>query len=130
MPARNNPMMIIREIMGRSTFFLLFLVLSIMLFYNPLELLVKSSLDNELYSHIILIPMVSLYLIFTRWREIFQNNGTSFIPGSIFIVVGVGLYFVGGEFVMRLDQNDFLSMMTFAAGHCWVGGVVLFSGLG
>ena len=122
-------MMIIREIMGRSTFFLLFLVLSIMLFYNPLELLVKSSLDNELYSHIILIPMVSLYLIFTRWREIFQNNGTSFIPGSIFIVVGVGLYFVGGEFVMRLDQNDFLSMMTFAAVHCWIGGFVLFFGL-
>ena len=129
MPARNNPMMIIREIMGRSTFFLLFLVLSIMLFYNPLELLVKSSLDNELYSHIILIPMVSLYLIFTRWREIFQNNGTSFIPGSIFIVVGVGLYFVGGEFVMRLDQNDFLSVMTFAAVLCWIGGFILFYGL-
>jgi exosortase len=129
MPARNDPMMITRQMKERNALFLLFLVLSIMLFYGPMRLLVKSSLHNELYSHIILVPLVSIYLIYTGRREIFQNNGISIIPGSILIVAGVALYFVGKGHGSELDQNDFLSVMTFAAVLCWIGGFILFYGL-
>ena len=129
MPARNNPMMITRQMKGRNTFFLLFLVLSIIPFYGPMKLLVKSSLDNELYSHIILIPLVSLYMIYTRRNEIFQENGISVFHGGVLIVAGVGLILFKGRFGAELDQNDFLSVMTFAAVLCWIGGFVLFYGL-
>ena len=129
MPARNNPLTITRQMRGRNNFFLLFLVLSIVLFYAPMRLLVESSFDNELYSHIILIPLVSIYLTYTRRSEIFQENGTSFIHGGALIVAGVALLLFRGRYVAGLDQNDFLSVMTFAAVLCWIGGFVLFYGL-
>jgi exosortase len=128
MQARNNPMVITRQITGRNALFLLFLVLSTVLFYDPMKLLVISSLDNELYSHIILIPFVTIYLIYTAREEIFQGSGASVVPGSILIVAGVVFYLVGRGFGTDLDQNDFLSVMTFAAVLCWIGGFIFFYG--
>ena len=129
MPARNDPTMITKQTQVRSMLFLLFLGLSMALFYAPMSMLVRSSLDNELYSHIILIPFVSIYLIYTGRREIFRENGGSVIPGSILIAGGVGLYLVGRGIGTELDQNDFLSLVTFAAVTCWIGGFILFYGL-
>jgi exosortase len=126
---RNKPLGITKQITGRNALFLLFLGLSIVLFYGPMRLLVKSSLDNELYSHIILIPLVSIYLIYTRRREIFQENGNSVFPGATLVVAGIALYQVGKSFGTELDQNDFLSVMTFATVLCWIGGFILFYGL-
>src|SRR4030066_2466424 len=94
-PARSKPMLLTSQKKGRNTLFLLFVGLSLLLFYAPLKLLVESSFGNELYSHIILIPLVTIYLIFTRRREIFPESSFSIIPGSIMIVAGVVFYLVG-----------------------------------
>jgi exosortase len=128
-PEKNHLMVIAKQMTGRNALFLLFVGLSILLFYVPMKLLVESSLGNELYSHIILIPLVSIYLMYTRRREIFQENGTSIIPGSILIVAGVVFYLIGKGFDTDLDANDFLSVMTFAAVLSWIGGFILFYGL-
>jgi exosortase len=128
-PTRNNPMVITRQTTGRNGLFLFFMGLSILIFYSPMRLLVESSLENALYSHIVLIPLVSIYLIFTRRREIFEENNISVIPGIILICSGAVLYFVGRRFTTELVQNDFLSVMTFAAVLCWIGGFILFYGL-
>src|SRR3990170_1852385 len=127
--ARNNPMVITRQMTGRNMLFLLFMGLSILMFYDPMKLLMESSLGNELYSHIILIPLVSIYLIYTGRREIFQEYVASVIPGSILIVAGVVFSFVGRGLGTELDQNDFLSVTTFATILCWIGGFILFYGL-
>jgi len=125
---RNKPLVITRHITGRNTLFLLFVGLSILAFYAPMKLLVESSLDNELYSHIILIPFVSIYLIYTGRREVFLGSNISVIPGSILIVAGVVCSLAGRGLGTDLDQNDFLSLMTFAAVLCWIGGFILFYG--
>jgi exosortase len=114
---------------GRNALFLLFVGLSILLFYVPMKLLVESSLGNELYSHIILIPFVSMYLVYTGRRQIFRENGTSVIPGSILIVAGVVFYLIGKLLGTDLNTNDYLSVMTFAAVLSWIGGFILFYGL-
>ena len=129
MPARNNPMVTTKQMNGRNGLFLLFVGFSIMLFYSPIRLLVESSLENELYSHIILIPFVSIYLIYTGRRKIFQESVASVIPGSILIVAGVVFSLAGRGLGTDFDQNDFLSLMTFAAVLCWIGGFILFYGL-
>ena len=121
-------MVIARQMTGRNALFLLFVGLSILLFFAPLKLLVESSLGNELYSHIILIPFVSIYLIYTGRREIFRESVASVIPGSVLIVAGVVFSLAGRGFGTDLDQNDFLSLMTFAAVLCWIGGFILFYG--
>src|SRR3990172_5850684 len=108
MPARNDPTMITKQTQVRSTLFLLYLGLSMALFYAPMSMLVRSSLDNELYSHIILIPLVSVYLIYTRRNEIFQVNGTSVIHGGVLILAGVALFLFGRIIGTDLEPNDFL----------------------
>src|SRR4030066_2327961 len=128
-PARSKPMLLTSQKKGRNTLFLLFVGLSILLFFPPLKLLVESSFGNELYSHIILIPLVSIYLIFNRIREIFPESKASVIPGSVLVVVGVVIYLAGIGRGTALGQNDFLSLMTFAAVTCWIGGFILFYGL-
>ena len=115
--------------MGRNALFLLFIGMSILLFFAPLKFLIASSLGNELYSHILLIPLVSIYLIYTDRRGIFPTSDFSIIPGSIIIVAGILFYLVGREKASALDQNDFLSLMTFSAVTCWIGGFVLFYGI-
>jgi exosortase len=122
-------MPIIRQMTGRNALFLLCMALSILLFFVPMKLLVESSLGNELYSHILLIPFVSIYLIYTDRGEIFQERVTSVFPGSILIVAGVVFYFIGNRLGTDLDTNDFLSVMTFAAVLSWIGGFILFYGL-
>jgi len=129
MPARNEPTTITKRMDVRTLLFLLFLGLSMALFSAPMSLLVRSSLDNELYSHIILIPLVSIYLTYTRRKEIFQKNGTSIIHGGVLIVAGVALFLFGRIIRTDLEPNDFLSVMTFAAVLCWIGGFILFYGL-
>lgn len=128
-PATNNPMTITRLMTGRNALYLLFMGLSILLFFAPLKLLIESSLGNELYSHIILIPLVSTYLLYTRRREIFQESKASSIPGSVLVLAGVVIYLAGRGRITALGQNDFLSLMTFAAVTCWIGGFILFYGL-
>ena len=41
------------------------------------------------YTHVVLIPLVSAYLVFTRRREIFAEIGYAFVPGGA--VAGLGL---------------------------------------
>jgi exosortase len=128
-PEKNHLMVVAKQMTGRNALFLLFVGLSILMFYAPLKLLMKSSLENELYSHIVLIPFVSAYLAYTERGRIFRESAASVLPGSILILAGIVCYFVGRELGPGLETNDFLSVMTFAAVLCWIGGFVLFHGL-
>ena len=128
-PAKNNSMVNPTQMTGRNALYILFLGLSIVLFYTSLKLLFLTSFDNELYSHIILIPTVSIYLIFRRRVVIFEYSGLSVIPRSLLIISGIVFYFIGRTKGAELNQNDFLSLMTFAAVICWIGGFVFFYGL-
>jgi exosortase len=128
-PVKTDPMVITRQITQRNALFFAFLGLSLVLFYAPMKLLIQSSLKNELYSHIVLIPFVSIYLIYIRRRDIFQENDTSIISGSALIVAGIVLFLVGRWFGMDLDQNDFLSITTFSMVLCWIGGYIFCYGL-
>jgi exosortase len=128
-PARNNPKAMTIQMTGRNALFLFFVGLSILMFYHPMKMLIESSLDNEMYSHIILVPLVSIYLIWIERREIFRGSGASVFPGSVLIFAGIAFYFVGGRFGTELVQNDFLSVMIFAVVLFWIGSFIFFFGL-
>jgi exosortase len=118
-----------KQAMGRNALFVLFMILSVLLFYAPLRLLVSTSFDNELYSHVIFIPFLSMYLICAQRRTLFFGSAPAVIPGSALIVFGLSLFFSGSGSQASLGQNDYLSLMTFAAVVCWIGGFLLFYGV-
>ena len=84
---------------------------------------------SELYSHIILIPFISGYFFFQRRKKIW--SGADYYPwGTALVILGIFLFFTASTYKANLNQNDYLSLMTFSAVTSWIGGFVFFYGKG
>jgi exosortase len=124
----------------RSVFFFLFFVLAILMSYMPIKALYDSSSQREYYSHIILIPLVSIYLVFQKRKLVFlerkNTDGSSAqsplndrIVGGTLSLVGFLLYFIGRGLGAGLNQNDFTAIIALAAVVFLIGGFILSYGL-
>lgn len=112
----------------RNLFFIFFNIMAFIIFYEPMRELITLSFHREVYSHIILIPLVSGYFIYLERKAIFSITKYSFTAGSILIIIGVILYLLGETHRDKFNQNDYLSLITFAALVFWTGGFTLFYG--
>ena len=86
-------------------------------------------MDDELYSHIFGIPLISAYFVYVKRRGIFQNVVYSLNTGIVILILGSVFYMLGFNQGNRLTQNDYLSLMTFSLVITWVGGFILFYGM-
>ncbi len=112
----------------RNLYFIIFNLIGLFLFYNPLKELAKLSFQNELYSHFLLIPLVSIFLFVTRRKAIFSEISNSFATGLPVVAAGVLLYWIGKSQILELNQNDYLSLMMFSFLLCFIGGFIVFYG--
>ena len=105
-----------------------FTIVSSLLVLEPLWELSTSAPRGEYYSHIVLIPLISAYLIYQKRWALFLENGHCSPLGLALLALGAGLY--GLSYIQRthLDQNDHASLLTFAAVVIWVGGIAAFYG--
>jgi exosortase len=99
------------------------------MFYTPMKDLVTMSLQNETYSHIILIPFISGYFMYLRRKAIFSDTDYAYPTGIILILIGTILYLISKTNGINLDQNDYLSLTILSAVIFWIGGFVLFFGI-
>lgn len=105
----------------RDICFLLLVVVNILWFHDPLTLVLASSLDDEYaqhYSHIILIPLLSVYLLYLRRPTIFATVEWSPFLGSILIAVG-GAVSLGTEVPARDVLDSFSPTMLSFVVVCW-----------
>lgn len=114
--------------MRRIILFLVFSVLVLGIFYGPLTALLKMSSRSELYSHIVLIPLVSGYFLYQKRKAVFPEMEYGWFPGTLFLLSGIFLFFIGIQSGAALNQNDYLSLMAFSAVATWIGGFILFFG--
>ena len=114
--------------MKRNILFILSILASLVVFYGPLRQLLGLSLQNELYSHIPLIPLVSGFFLFWERKSIFTDIEYSVGAGTLVILFGAVLATFGFVNVASLNQNDFLSMMTFSVLVIWLGVFILLYG--
>ncbi len=98
----------------RNLLFLACCVVAVFMFYGPLKELTKFSIHSMFYSHIPLIPLVSIYFMFTQRRAIFSSLQYSYKGGIFFLVIGVILYVLGTRSYTQLNQNDYSALMTFS----------------
>jgi exosortase len=63
-------------------------VVAVML-YGPVREYLLWTYKSQYYTHIVLIPLVSAYLVFTRRKEIFGDIAYAFVPGGA--VAGLGV---------------------------------------
>lgn len=106
-----------------------FFLVTLFVFRGPLHELVVFSLSSDLFFYILLIPFVSAYFVYVRKETTFSNLAYSFPVGSLIILAGFILYFLGKEWSPQLTQNDYLAVMTVSALVTWLGGFIFFYGI-
>jgi exosortase len=100
-------------------------------FSGPLIGLLKYSLhpDHSKYnSHIVFIPLIVGYLLYSKREQIRENKQLSVLYGIPFILAGLLLYWGAGNAEYRLNETDTLSLKTLSIVVCWFGGFLLLYG--
>lgn len=104
-------------------------ILSVIVFSKTFHALVLFSLSHESSSHILLIPCVSVYLLWSERSRNFHVVRTSFVSGAIVVLAAIGLYlFMAGHSSVQ-EPEQFLPGATLAIVLLWLGGFLLCYGL-
>ena len=114
---------------ARSVCFALVVTSSLAAFWTLLSALIRFSLQQEHYSHIILVPLVSASLFFLERKTIFSHVETRWRAGLGLFVAGALFYWLGRRYFASSSENDHLSIAIFSVVVIWVGGFVLCYGL-
>ena len=106
----------------RHAVFGLFWMASLIVFWKAISTLVVYSLHHESSSHIVLIPLVSAYLLFTERKQIVLAARPSGIAGIGFVVIGALLYWLTIRGSLPQQGNVPLSAAALALVLVWIGG--------
>jgi exosortase len=112
----------------RNLYFLGSIILVLVIFYSPLTQLTALSFESELYSHFLLIPVVSLFFLWVNRKSIFDETSFSIKTGVPIILTGILIFGIGKSNYFKLNQNDYLSLMMFAMLVCILGIFLAFFG--
>src|SRR5262249_37329147 len=106
----------------RNTFSLVLLVALVICFWQPLTALYSLTKTQEHYSHIVLIPFVSLYVLYLDRKGILSSNAWSPWLGST--ILGIGALWAWKADIAAYG-DDLLAVQTLAlVMMCW--GIFLF----
>ena len=100
-------------------------------FSGPLIGLVKYVLQPEhskYNSHIVFIPIVTGYLLYSIREQIREKQRFSVPYGVPVVLAGLLLYWGGSHTGYHLNETDTISLKTLSVVVCWIGGFLLLSG--
>jgi len=104
------------------------------IYFSPIRELAQLSFENELYSHFILIPIVSLYFLFLDRKEMFSETRWNPKWGLTICVLGIATFAIAVAYREQLvgialrnkeTYNDYLSLCMIGA-VAWVIGSFIF----
>lgn len=116
----------------RTAGFALSACLLAIVFHGPLVTLISLGLraNNPVdqYSQVAFMPIVSLYLILRRRKDIFADSRFSIVPGTIVIALGLTLMLAVMLGKGKLNQQDYATAMMPSLVVLTIGDFVLFFG--
>ena len=112
----------------RNIVFLLFTAVAMIVAYTPIRALYSSN-KSEYYSHIALIPLVSIYLIYIKRKEIFAQVNYLFVVGIPVLLLGIALFLGGILWGAPLDKNNYASLIAFSIFIFINGAFILLYGI-
>jgi len=101
---------------------------SILLFWGPLQQLVSLSLNDQRYSHIILVPAIGAGLIFMERRKVFARAAFAIAPGLFLLSGSLVLYWLTRH-TAQVPETYTLSMAVLAILLVWASGFALCYGV-
>ena len=103
-------------------------LLGFIVYFSPLRALIELSFHNQLYSHFLLIPVVSISLLVMSRKRIFAEMGYSPAIGLSVIAAGLVSYAAGILWSRQLSQNDFLFFCMIGFVTWTIGSFIAFYG--
>jgi exosortase len=110
--------------------FIGFGLIAMALVFEALRDLMNSASRGEYYSHIVLIPLVTIYLFYQERKEVFGTTPPSYGIGGTLILGGMALYLLGVFHGTRLSDNDLVALWVFSSLIFFIGGFILLYGWG
>lgn len=108
-------MRITKSEMMRHVIFIVAVLAAAAMVYGPLSDLFHSKMYQNYHSLIPFIPLISIYLLYLKKKDIRAEMQYSFGPGSAVIITGIFLYVIGMAFGANLSQNDYATALTFSS---------------
>jgi exosortase len=115
----------------RDIGFLLLVGLSTVFAWHPVMIVFGRSLfarEYEHYSHIVLLPFISAYLLYVNRVTIFEHPRSGLRSGIVLTVLGTAILWLGATAVVEEPESR-LSLAMLGLVTVWVAGFVLFYGL-
>ena len=116
----------------RDASFLLLVALSVAWCWRPVTTVIGCSLnsaDYEHYSHIILLPFVSAYLLYLNRRAILKDVHPALRTGLFLAAAGAATIWLAGTTVITGEPEQRLSLAMLGLVTLWGAGFVLCYGL-
>lgn len=110
------------------TYAIIFWLLSLLLFRQPLSDLASLSFHDELASHVLLIPLISGFLIYLERKRIFRAPRYCPSLGGLLLLVALAFWGSLKTTLSSLTNPDRLSVLAALIVLTWIGGFILFYG--
>jgi exosortase len=118
----------------RNTLFLFLIIASLLVFWMPLRTLLDYSLragnhDYDKYSHTLLIPFISVVLVFLERKRIFASVQYGFRMGVLLLFAGLIVNAAGMWGLNPLGAENSLSVRVLGMVVFWIAAFVLCYGI-
>jgi exosortase len=112
----------------RVVLYLAWILLTCLLFLNPLRALVSYALSNDDASHLVLIPFISAWILFLERGRIFKALGSDVVNASVFFAAGIALAIFALSAGAHSSVLNPLSLYILALILFWIAGFAFFFG--
>jgi exosortase len=96
-----------------------------LIFRSSLQTLFMFSLKRENCSHLFLIPVITISLVYLKRRSIFYNRPFDRRRGILLLLVGCVVFVLSRGLAPQLSEYDVVSLATFGMVLTWLGAFIL-----
>jgi uncharacterized membrane protein len=105
----------------------IYLVILCGAFALPLREFVTFARHSEVHSYVLLIPFVTVYLLYIRWRHLSRELSTAWGYALLFALAGTAALSASLYFT-ELGQNDYMTLIALSFVCFVIAGAFLFLG--
>lgn len=116
------------DLFRRHVYFLLFAVLSALLFLGSLKSAIRLALTHDYDSQIFITIPVSVFFVYRKREQIFSNPQYSVVSGIILSLLGQAVA-LSSVFIVPLNSEDYIWVRVLALLTIWISGFIFFYGL-
>src|SRR5436190_15873344 len=105
----------------------IYLVILCGAFALPLSAFVTYARHSDVHSYVLLIPFVTAYLIYIRWKQLSRELSSAWGYALLLTATGTGALFASLHFT-ELGQNDYMTLFSLSFVCFVIAGAFLFLG--